>query len=130
VIDQDAIDAENAALTRALQQSGSLTAEFVIRAVRDGHPEMLEHSVARLADIDLAQVRAAIDQHGPWAAALCCRVCDIPRRDFPSLISALVRSGRMPPVVSSSVERAAAQTFVSHSPTSAADALRRIARAD
>ncbi len=124
---QHTLDAENAALVRALQQSGSLTGEFVIRAVRDGHSEILEHSVARLADIDLADVRRTIDKHGPWAVALCCRVCDIPRRDFAALIASLVKSGRMAPVVSSSVESAAAQTFVAHSPTSAADALRRIA---
>jgi uncharacterized protein (DUF2336 family) len=123
-------DAEMAALTRALQQSGALTGQFVARSVREGRAEMLEHAVSRIADIDIAHVRLALEKHGAWAAALCCRICDIPRRDFSDLVVRLVKAKRMPPVQSSAVERAAAQTFVAHSPASAADALRRIARAD
>jgi uncharacterized protein (DUF2336 family) len=124
------IDAENAALVRALRHSGSLSSEFITRAVLCGQVGILEHAVANLTMIPLVQVRAAIDGHEGWAVALCCRVCDIPRRDFPSVVEALVQSGRIPPVMTSSIERAAAQAFVSHSPASATDALRRIARAD
>jgi uncharacterized protein (DUF2336 family) len=126
----DSVDEETAALIRALDDSGSLTPDFIIRAAREGRGIIFEHAVSRLADIELADVRAALAKHGPWAAALCCRTCDIQRRDFPSLVTALVSDGRLQPTISSTVERAAAQTFVSHSPASAADALRRIARAD
>lgn len=126
----DAADEEIAALVRALEESGSLTADFITRAVREGRGGIFEHAVARLGCFEIAEIRAALAKHGPWAAALCARICDIPRRDFSTLVLGLVKDGRLAPTVSSTVERASAQTFVSHSPASAADALRRIARPD
>jgi uncharacterized protein (DUF2336 family) len=125
-----AVDEETAALVRTLQDSGSLTPEFILRAVREGKGVIFEHAASRVAHMDVADIRAALQKHGPWAAALCARICEISRRDFAALVLGLVKGGRMPPAISSTVERAAAQTFVSHSPASAADALRRIARAD
>jgi len=123
-------DAETAALVHALEESGSLSAEFILRSALDGQVSIFEHAVARRSELDVAGVRRAIEEHGAWAAALCCRVCDIPRRDFASLVIALSKAKRLPPASTATIERAAKQTFVGQSPASAADALRRIARAD
>jgi uncharacterized protein (DUF2336 family) len=128
--DADVIDAENAALVRALRRSGALTGDFITRAALEGQIGILDHAVSCITGIAIADVRAALEGHEAWAAALCCRVCDIPRRDFPAIVDAFVQAGRIPAIMSTAIERAATQAFVAHSPASAADALRRIARAD
>jgi uncharacterized protein (DUF2336 family) len=127
--DAEVIDAENAALVRALRRSGALSGEFVTRAALEGQIDILDHAVACITGIAIAEVRAALEAHEAWAAALCCRICDIPRRDFPAIVDALVQASRIPAIMSTAIERAATQAFVAHSPASAADALRRIARA-
>jgi uncharacterized protein (DUF2336 family) len=130
VIDVEQIDAENAALVRALRRSGALTGDFVTRATLEGQVDILGHSVSCITGIAIVDIRAALDAHEAWAAALCCRICDIPRRDFPAIVHALAEAGRIPAIMSTQIERAATQAFVAHSPATAADALRRIARAD
>lgn len=122
-------DREAAALVRSLKAARSLNAEFVARAGREGRSVLFEHAAAALAEVDAAQLRTAFARQGGWAVALCARACDVPRRDFSALAAGLVRAGSIAQAASSTIERAAAQAYVSHSPQTAADALRRIARA-
>lgn len=123
-------DAAAVRLVAKLADAGRLEAGFAVRAAREGRLAIFDHAVARLAGVTPNQIRQAIDIGGMWAGALACRAARIDRGAFQVVHSAFADAGRAPRRLSSDAERAAANVFVSMTPSAAADALRRIAAGD
>lgn len=123
-------EAETAALITALAETGALTADFIARSVAEGRPDIYLHAVAKLSDLDLETLRATLSKHGAWAVALGCRACDIRRQSVISICQVLARAGVIDREPSSPAERTIANTYVSQTPVTAIDALRRIVQAD
>ena len=123
-------DDETAALVRMLREAGSLTSDFIIRSVAQGKSEVLVHAVSQEIVAQPESVAGAFKRKGGWAVALACRACDIPRQNVVTIYKELVRVGQAGSAAMSEVERIAANTYLSESVPSAADALKRMLRTD
>jgi uncharacterized protein (DUF2336 family) len=76
-------------LVDKLLQSGQLRPGYAIRALREQNLSLFEHALAALADVTLAQVRAAVRAESPEPLALACTAAGIDRAVLPALLDAL-----------------------------------------
>lgn len=120
-------DQEASALMRSLLESGALTGDYLVRALQESRIDLFEHAVAQIIHVDIDRFRAILLARGVWAAALACRVCGLRRRAFTTAHRALAMAGRVPGGATADIERAAANVYMSETPDSAAEALRRLA---
>ena len=79
----------------AAEQSGALTGNYALTALRAGKFAIFDHAVARLCGLTPAQWRVALTMGGVRAAAMACQASGLDRTDYPTVHRALQRTGRM-----------------------------------
>jgi uncharacterized protein (DUF2336 family) len=120
------IDSEAAKAVNAAREAGTLTGQFALQALKDGHGAVFDHAVAQLCGLTLAQWRVALTMGGVRAAAMACQASGLDRTAYPIVHRALQRSGRMHQPLEGDAMNAAANVFLMYGPEKAAKVLRQL----
>ncbi len=121
-----ASDAHAAALIDKLEDAGRLTPAVAVRAINDQRLDIFEHALARLAQLELEEMRSALLAGGRWATALACRAARIDRHALDDILDGLTAAGRLGPEAANASRGDEAKVFATLTPGAAAEALRRI----
>ncbi|WP_417471197.1 DUF2336 domain-containing protein [Maricaulis sp.] len=120
------VDSEASEAVDAAEQSGALTGNYALTALRAGKFAIFDHAVARLCGLTPAQWRVALTMGGVRAAAMACQASGLDRTDYPTVHRALQRTGRMHQQLEGEAMNAAANVFRMYGPDKAATVLRQL----
>jgi uncharacterized protein (DUF2336 family) len=106
--------------------TGKLTGQYALDALKRGEEAVFDHAIAQLCNIKTSQWRVALAMGGVRAAAMACQAANLDRTAYPIIHKALQRSGRMHQSLEGDAMAAAANVFRMYGPEKAAKVLRQM----
>lgn len=115
-----------ARLTLQLHSKGQLNAPFALRSLEEGKANLFDHSIARLSGLPVRDWRRALGTSPLRACGLAARTIAVDAASVIPIVESLTLLGRIHPVETPLIRRAAAEIFAEYGRDDARKALHRL----